>query len=189
MNGVSKAYAMTGWRIGYAAGPEQADQGDGHGAGPADLRRLHHRAMGGGRSAERAAGFHPKNKACSRSAAISSCRCSTRRRHRNARRRKARSMSIRPAPADRQEDAGGQGHRRPCASDGVAHAPRAITSDAAPMIIDFCMEAFPRSLTRLPQVNGGIRLAIRQSCGEPRTTLRAWWPFAQKPPLLPEGGL
>src|SRR4029079_16906059 len=23
MNGVSKAYAMTGWRIGYAAGPEQ----------------------------------------------------------------------------------------------------------------------------------------------------------------------
>ena len=22
MNGVSKAYAMTGWRIGYAAGPE-----------------------------------------------------------------------------------------------------------------------------------------------------------------------
>jgi aspartate aminotransferase len=23
MNGVSKAYAMTGWRIGYAAGPEE----------------------------------------------------------------------------------------------------------------------------------------------------------------------
>ena len=23
MNGVSKAYAMTGWRIGYAGGPEE----------------------------------------------------------------------------------------------------------------------------------------------------------------------
>ena len=59
MNGVSKAYAMTGWRIGYAAGPAAAHQGDGHGAGPADLGRLHHRAMGGGRGAERAAGLHP----------------------------------------------------------------------------------------------------------------------------------
>ena len=32
MNGVSKAYAMTGWRIGYCAGPEAADQGDGQAA-------------------------------------------------------------------------------------------------------------------------------------------------------------
>ncbi len=38
MNGVSKAYAMTGWRIGYAAGAVNADQGDGHDPGPADLR-------------------------------------------------------------------------------------------------------------------------------------------------------
>jgi len=37
MNGVSKAYAMTGWRIGYAAGPDKAHQGDGYGAGPADV--------------------------------------------------------------------------------------------------------------------------------------------------------
>ena len=59
MNGVSKAYAMTGWRIGYAAGPAQADQGDGHGAGPADLGRLHDRAMGGGRGAQRPAGLRP----------------------------------------------------------------------------------------------------------------------------------
>ncbi len=28
VNGVSKAYAMTGWRIGYAGGPNRADQGD-----------------------------------------------------------------------------------------------------------------------------------------------------------------
>ena len=51
MNGVSKSYAMTGWRIGYAAGPDRAHQGDGHGAGPADLGRLHDRAMGLGRGA------------------------------------------------------------------------------------------------------------------------------------------
>ena len=60
MNGVSKAYAMTGWRIGYAAGPGRAHQGDGHGAGSADLGRLHDRAMGVGRGAERAAGLHPR---------------------------------------------------------------------------------------------------------------------------------
>ena len=56
MNGVSKAYAMTGWRIGYAGGPEKLDQGDGLRAGPADLRRLLDRAMGGGRGARRTAG-------------------------------------------------------------------------------------------------------------------------------------
>jgi aspartate aminotransferase len=40
MNGVSKAYAMTGWRIGYAAGPHAADQGDAHAPVAADLERL-----------------------------------------------------------------------------------------------------------------------------------------------------
>ena len=60
MNGVSKAYAMTGWRIGYAAGPVRAHQGDGHDPGPADLGRLHHRAMGVGRGAQRPAGLHRK---------------------------------------------------------------------------------------------------------------------------------
>ena len=38
----------------------RAHQGDGHGAGPADLGRLHDRAMGVGRGAQRAAGFHPR---------------------------------------------------------------------------------------------------------------------------------
>ncbi len=32
INGVSKAYAMTGWRIGYAGGPEAADRPDAQGA-------------------------------------------------------------------------------------------------------------------------------------------------------------
>ena len=60
MNGVSKSYAMTGWRIGYAAGPIRAHQGHGHGAGAADLGRLHDRAMGVGRGPERAAGLHAR---------------------------------------------------------------------------------------------------------------------------------
>ena len=79
--------------------PDQADQGDGHGAGPADLRRLHHRPMGGGRGADRAAGLHPQvpqgvrgaarpGRVDARPGAISS----------SARSRKARSTSIRPAP-------------------------------------------------------------------------------------------
>ena len=80
--------------------PGRAHQGDGHGAGPADLGRLHDRAMGVGRGAERAAGLHPRAPQGVRGAArprrldaepgasISS-----------ARSRKARSTSIRPAPA------------------------------------------------------------------------------------------
>ena len=34
ISGVSKTYAMTGWRIGFAAGPKASDQGDGDDAGP-----------------------------------------------------------------------------------------------------------------------------------------------------------
>ena len=76
MNGVSKAYAMTGWRIGYAGGPEKLDQGDGLRAGAADLGRLDDRAMGGGRGAERAAGPPARRSGRrSRSGATSSSRC------------------------------------------------------------------------------------------------------------------
>ena len=59
MNGVSKAYCMTGWRIGYAGGPARADQGDGRDPVPVDLEPVVDRAMGGGRGAERPAGLHP----------------------------------------------------------------------------------------------------------------------------------
>ena len=38
VNGVSKAYAMTGWRIGYGGGPARPDQGDG-GAAVAEHRQ------------------------------------------------------------------------------------------------------------------------------------------------------
>ena len=41
-------------------GPRRADQGDGHGAGPADVGRLHDLAMGRGRGADRPAGLHSR---------------------------------------------------------------------------------------------------------------------------------
>ncbi len=95
MNGVSKAYAMTGWRIGYCAGPEplikamaklQSQSASNAGV---DL------AMGERGSAERAAGFHSEvPEASSRSGATWWSRCSTRRTASNAPSRKARSMSI-----------------------------------------------------------------------------------------------
>ncbi len=40
MNGCSKAYAMTGWRIGFAGAPGGADQGDGQAAEPVHLQHL-----------------------------------------------------------------------------------------------------------------------------------------------------
>ena len=80
--------------------PGEAHQGDGHGAGPADLGRLHDRAMGLGRGAERPAGFHPRAPQGVRGAArprrldarpgANIC---------NARSRRAPSTSIPPAPA------------------------------------------------------------------------------------------
>ena len=60
--------------------PGAADQGDGKMQSQSTSNPPVHRAMGGGRGAERAAGLHRRNNAkCSRSAATSSCRCSTRR--------------------------------------------------------------------------------------------------------------
>ena len=57
VNGVSKAYAMTGWRIGYAAGPAAADPGDGHGAEPVDDQPLLDQPVGRRRGADRPAGL------------------------------------------------------------------------------------------------------------------------------------
>ena len=51
MNGVSKAYAMTGWRIGYCAGPGGSDQGDGQAAIAIGHQRRLDLAMGVGGSA------------------------------------------------------------------------------------------------------------------------------------------
>jgi hypothetical protein len=100
MNGVSKAYAMTGWRIGYAAGPAVADQGDGHDPGPADLGRLLDRAMGGRRGAERHAGLHSgKQEDLRRPPRSRRVDAQPGQGHESARRRKARSTSTRPARA------------------------------------------------------------------------------------------
>ena len=72
VNGVSKAYCMTGWRIGYAGGPARADQGDGDDPVAVDLEPVVDRAMGRGRGAQRSAGLHPgATTRCSRSAATS----------------------------------------------------------------------------------------------------------------------
>ena len=60
MNGCSKAYAMTGWRIGYAGGPA-ADQGDGQAAEPVDQQPGLDRPGRGGGGAERPAGKHRRH--------------------------------------------------------------------------------------------------------------------------------
>ena len=99
VNGVSKAYCMTGWRIGYAGGPGRADQGDGDHPVAVDLESVVDRAMGVGRSAQRSAGLHsgeqqgvqgtPRSRGVdAQPGQVAS----------NARGRKARSTSIRPAP-------------------------------------------------------------------------------------------
>ena len=49
INGVSKAYAMTGWRIGYCGGPKEHRGRDEHDPGPVDLECLEHLAAGGDR--------------------------------------------------------------------------------------------------------------------------------------------
>ena len=59
VNGVSKAYSMTGWRIGYAGGPARTDQGDDDDPVAVDVEPVVDRAMGGGGSLERPAGLHP----------------------------------------------------------------------------------------------------------------------------------
>ena len=55
-NGVSKAYAMTGWRIGYCGGPAETRHGDGDDPGPEHVESLVDRAEGGGRRAQRRSG-------------------------------------------------------------------------------------------------------------------------------------
>ena len=48
VNTCSKAYAMTGWRIGYAAGPTRADPRHDRRAEPGDVEPVVDRAVGGG---------------------------------------------------------------------------------------------------------------------------------------------
>ena len=57
INGVSKAYAMTGWRIGYCGGPKRNHHGHGHHPGPVDLECLEHLAEGRDRGAQRRPGL------------------------------------------------------------------------------------------------------------------------------------
>ena len=76
MNGLSKTYCMTGWRLGYGAGPRAAHQGHVQAAVAVDLQPVVDHAVGGGGGAERAAGLHRRaTPRCSRSGATSWCRC------------------------------------------------------------------------------------------------------------------
>jgi aspartate aminotransferase len=58
-NGVSKAYAMTGWRIGYAGGPVELIKAMAQDPVAVDLEPVLDQPVGRGRGAERAAGLHP----------------------------------------------------------------------------------------------------------------------------------
>ena len=60
VNGFSKAYCMTGWRLGYAGGARAAHQGHVQAAEPVDVEPIVDLAMGRHRGAQRAAGFHPE---------------------------------------------------------------------------------------------------------------------------------
>ena len=53
VNGVSKAYAMTGWRIGYAGGPSALIKRNGGRAEPVDVLPIVDQPGGGGRSPQR----------------------------------------------------------------------------------------------------------------------------------------
>ncbi len=57
VSGVSKTYAMTGWRVGFAGGPKRADQGDDRDAGARDRRDFDGRAGSRGGGAGRTAGW------------------------------------------------------------------------------------------------------------------------------------
>ena len=62
VNGVSKTYAMTGWRIGYVAGPRDADPGAGHAAVAVDRQLLLGQPGGGGGSAQRRPGLRRRER-------------------------------------------------------------------------------------------------------------------------------
>ena len=61
INGVSKAYAMTGWRIGYCGGPEGNRGRDVDDSGPVHLECLEHFAARRDRGAERRPGLRRRD--------------------------------------------------------------------------------------------------------------------------------
>ena len=99
VNGVSKAYCMTGWRIGYAGGPEELikamatiqSQSTSNPSSIAQWASVE--ALNGPQD------FIAVNNKVFKERRDSWCRCSIRPTASSARGPKARSMSIRPAPA------------------------------------------------------------------------------------------
>jgi aspartate aminotransferase len=75
MNGVSKAYCMTGWRLGYAGGPEMLIKAMGTLQSQSTTNPSRSR---NGRRSKRSTGRRTSSRSttrCSRNAATSSCRC------------------------------------------------------------------------------------------------------------------
>ena len=100
MNGVSQGLRDDRLAHRLRGRPGRAHQGDGHGAGSADLGRLHDRAMGVGRGAERPAGLHPRAPQGVRGAARPRrLDAGPGQVHASARSPRARSTSIRLSPA------------------------------------------------------------------------------------------
>ncbi len=95
LNGLSKTYCMTGWRLGYGAGPEPLIKAmcklqSQSTSNPSSITQ-----WAGGGGAERPAGFHRRaTTRRSGSGAIWSCRCSTRPRASSAPSPRAPSTSI-----------------------------------------------------------------------------------------------
>ena len=76
MNGVSKAYAMTGWRIGYAAGPEPLIKAMARRAGQTTSDACSISQWAAVEALNGPQDFiKPQRQGCSRSAATWSCRC------------------------------------------------------------------------------------------------------------------
>ena len=73
INGFSKAYCMTGWRIGYAGGPEPLIKAMATLQSQSTSNPTRGVAMGGGRGAERAAGLHRRSTTRSSRSGATSC--------------------------------------------------------------------------------------------------------------------
>ncbi len=173
VNGVSKAYAMTGWRIGYAGGPERADRGDAQDPVAVHLEPLLDQPVGGGRGAERAAGLPRRQQRGVPAPPRPGGRDAERRpRASTARRPRARSTSIprspaasaRPRPRARRSTTTRRSPPR-CSrrrasrwSSARPSAPRPPSASATPPRTTRCARPAPASSSSAPpSPDGGAR--------------------------------
>ena len=99
INGVSKAYAMTGWRVGYAGGPKPLIDAINMIQSQSTTHTSSISQAAGVGGAQRAAGLHPQERPCSRSAATWWCDAERGQRHHLPDARGRLLCLSRPAPA------------------------------------------------------------------------------------------